>query len=150
MEFLISVIIILVLLLLAGFKLFDVLLLVLGFVGVFVVLLGLFFAVCLVLLMMSKRKRAAFLEMDESGRYPIAVYDLDGDRVKNFFPCEMIMRKRLYVPEKKIRILYCAPINRTIDGNTFITIIVGALILIPASVLAVMKFVDFFAGGTLI
>lgn len=147
MEILVCVIIILGLLLLAGANFGDILLLVLGLVGVVVVLMGLFFAFCIALVVISKRKQAVFLEMDESGRYPAAVYDIGGARVKNLFPCEMIMRNRLYVPEKQIRILHCSPINRTIDANTLLTIIVGALILIPASVFVVIKFVEFFSGG---
>lgn len=148
MEILVSTLIIFVILLLAGVDIGLILLLVLGLVGVMVVLMGLFFTVCLVFVLISKRKSAAFLEMDDSGRYPAAVYDVGGVRVKNFFPCEMVMRKRLYVPEKKIRILYCAAINRTIDGNAFVTIIAGALILVPASVFAVMEFIQFFTTGT--
>ncbi len=144
MEILFCIVIILGLLLLAGVSIGDILAIVLCMIGVLVVLIGLFFTACLVLAAMSKRKSAVFLEMDESGRYPAAVYDLGGDRVKNFFPCEMVMRSRLYVPEKEIHILYCAPINRTIDGNALITIIVGAVIFIPASVLAVMVFARIF------
>ncbi len=150
MEILVSIIIILGILILGGVDIGLILLLVLGLVGVLVVLMGLFFAACLVLVVISGRKSAVFLEMDDSGRYPVAVYDIDGARVKNFFPCEMVMRKRLYVPGKKIRILYCAAINRTIDGNAFITIIAGTLILVPASVFAVMKFVQFFTTGMVI
>jgi len=150
MEILFSIIIILGLLLFAGVSIGDILAIVLGLIGVLVVLIGLFFTVCFALVAMSKRKRAAFLEIDESGRYPAAVYEVEGDRVKNFFPCEMVMRSRLYVPEKEIHILHCAPIKRTIDGNALITIIVGAVIFIPASVLAVMVFVRVFSGGLVI
>lgn len=150
MEILFSVIIILGILILAGVDIGLILLLVLGMVGGVVVMMGLFFAVCLILVAVSKRKSAVFLEMDDSGRYPVAVYDIDGARTKNFFPCEMVMRKRLYVPGKKIRILHCAAMNRTIDGNAFVTIIAGALILIPASVLMVMKIVQFFTTGIVI
>ncbi len=147
MEILFSIVIILGLLLLAGVDLGGILAIVLGLIGVLVVLIGLFFTACLALVAMSRRKRAAFLEMDDSGRYPAAVYDVGGDRVKNFFPCEMVMRSRLYVPAKEIHILHCAPIKRTIDGNALVTIIVGALIFIPASVLAVMVFVSVFSNG---
>lgn len=150
MEILFSVIIILALLLLAGVDIGLILLLVLGLVGVLVILMGLFFAVCMVLVVISKRKSAFFLEMDESGRYPVAVYDINGAPTKNIFPCEMVMRKRLYVPEKKIHILHCSPIKRTIDGNALITIIVGTLILAPLSVSAVMMFVQFFTTGIVI
>ncbi len=150
MEILVSIIIILGILILAGVDIGLILLLVLGLVGVLVVLMGLFFAACLVLVVISKLKSAVFLEMDDSGRYPVAVYNIDGTRVKNFFPCEMVMRKRLYVPEKKIRILYCAAINRAIDGNALVTIIAGTLLLVPASVFAVMKFVQFFTTGIVI
>ncbi len=150
MEILFSVIIILGILVLAGVDIGLILLLVLGMVGTMVVMMGLFFAVCMVLVAVSKLRSAVFLEMDDSGRYPVAVYDIDGARTRNFFPCEMVMRKRLYVPGKKIRILYCAAMDRTIDGNAFITIIMGALVLIPASVMVVMKFVQFFTTGMVI
>lgn len=150
MEILVSVIIIFGILLIAGVDIGLILLLVLGLVGVLVVLMGLFFAVCLALVVISKLKSAVFLEMDDSGRYPVAVYNVDGARTKNFFPCEMVMRKRLYVPNKKIRILYCAAMDRTIDGNALVTIIAGTLLLVPASVFTVIKFVQFFTTGIVI
>lgn len=145
MEVVFSILIILGLLLMAGVEIGDILLIVLGLVGGMVIVIGLFFTLCLVLAVLSKRKRAVFLEMDDEKRYPSAVYDVDGNRVKNLFPCEMVMRGRLYVPQKEIRILHCAPINRTIDGNALATIITGALIFIPASALMVMIFVKVFA-----
>lgn len=150
MEILICIIIILGLLLFAGVGLGDVLLIVVGLVGVLVVLVGLFFTVCLVFIAMSKRKSAVFVEMNEDGRYPVAVYDIDGERVRNVFPCEMVMKKRLYVPEKAIHVLHCRKLKRAIDGNALSTMIVGALIFIPASVYVVIKFVEFFSGGLVI
>ncbi len=150
MEILFSVIIILGILILAGVDIGLILLLVLGMVGTMVVLMGLFFAVCMVLVAVSRRESAVFLEMDDSGRDPVAVYDIDGTRTKNFFPCEMVMRKRLYVPDKKIRILYCPAMDRTIDGNALVTIIAGTLLLVPASVFTVIKFVQFFTTGVIL
>ncbi len=147
MEYLICFIVILGLLLLAGMGSGDILLIVLGVIGVLVVAVALFFALCLVFIAMSKRKSAVYLEMDDSGKYPAPVYEIDGERVKNLFPCEMVMKKKLYVPEKEIHILHCKPIKRTIDGNALVTMIVGALIFIPASVFVVMMFVKFFSGG---
>lgn len=146
MEFLIGYVLIAVILLFMGFSLFQIGVFTLMIVGALIVLIGGFFAVCLALLAFSKRRRGVFVEIDESTRFPVAVYNIDGENVPNMFPCEMVMKKRLYVPEKEITLLYCKPRKRTIDKNALVTIIVGSSVFIPAAVFSAIMIVSFIKG----
>ena len=133
-----------VLLLFMGFELVQIGIITLMLIGGVIVLIGVFFAVCIVFLAMSKRKTAVFVTFDEERRFPVAVYKIDGEDVPNMFPCEMIMRDKLYVPDKEIRILYCKPRRSAIDKNAFITMIAGSAVFIPAAVFSIIMIVSFF------
>ena len=146
MEFIIGYVMIAVIMLLIGFDLVQIGAITLMIIGAGVVLISAFFAVCLVFLAMSKRKTAVFVSIDEEPRFPVAVYKIDGEDVPNMFPCEMIMRKKLYVPDKEIKILYCKPRRAAIDKNALVTMIAGSAVFIPAAVFSVIMIVTFFKG----
>lgn len=146
MEFILGYVMIAIILLFMGFSVIQVGVLTLLLIGVFIVLIGLFFAVCLVLLAMSRRKKAVFVSFDEERRFPAAVYRIDGNDVPNMFPCEMIMRDRLYKPGKEITILYCKPLRAAIDKNALITMIAGSVVFIPAAVFSAIMIISFFKG----
>lgn len=141
MDIIIGGTLIIIIMLCLGFGWGDIAVLGLGAVGVIVVLIGSFFAVCLLMLALSKRKTAVFTEFSEEGRFPCAVYRIDGADVPNMFPCEMIMRGKLYVPGKKIKVLYCRVNKHAIDGNALITMIFGSMIFIPSAVFAAVTIV---------
>lgn len=144
MEFLIVYAMIALFMLLMGFELMHIGIMTLMIIGVGIVLIGAFFAVCLVFLMMSGRRTAVFVTVDEEQRFPVAIYRIDGEEVPNMFPCEMIMRDKLYVPDKEIKILYCKPRRSAIDKNALITIIAGSVIFIPAAVVSLTMIISFF------
>lgn len=142
MEFVIGSALIIVIMLCIGFGWGDIAMLGFAVIGAFIVLIGGFFAVCLIMLALSKRRTAIFTEFSEEHRFPCAVYRIDGQDVPNMFPCEMIMRNKLYVPDKEIRVLYCR-LNRTaIDSNALATIICGSIVFIPSAVFAVVKMIE--------
>lgn len=142
MDIIIGGAMLIVLMLCLGFGWGDIAMLGFGIVGIFIVLIGCFFAVCMVLLMLSKRKPAVFVRFDEERRFPCAVYRIDGADVVNMFPCEMVMRNWLYVPEKEIKVLYCRLNRSAIDSNALLTMILGSVIFIPSAVFAVVKMVE--------
>ena len=146
MEFLLGYVLIAIIMLCMGFKLVHIGIMTLLLLGAVIVLIGVFFAVCLVLLALSKRKNAVFVKIDEKPRFPVAIYKIDGNEVYNLFPCEMIMRGKLYNPDKEIRILYCKPRRATIDKNALVTIIAGSAVFIPAAVFAAYMIISFFVG----
>lgn len=135
MEFLLGFALIVILMLCMGFGIMDIAVLVMALSGVLIILIGGFFAVCLVMLMFTKKRRGVFVELNEDGRFPCAVYEIGGERVKNLFPCEMVMRKRLYIPDKEIALLYFKPRRFAIDKNALLTIIVGSAVFIPLGVI---------------
>lgn len=137
-----------VLMLCLGFGWGDIALLGVGIVGIFIVLIGGFFAVCLVMLALSRRKPAVFVRLDENRKFPFAVYRIDGADVVNMFPCEMVMRDKLYVPEKEIKVLYCRLNRSAIDNNALLTIIFGSTVFIPSAVFAAVKMIEVIAEIT--
>ena len=142
MDIVIGGALIIIIMLCLGFGWGDIAMLGFGIVGVFIVLIGCFFAACLVLIALSKRKSAVFVRFEEERRFPCAVYSIDGKDVVNMFPCEMIMRNWLSVPEKEITVLYCRLNRLAIDSNALITMILGSVIFIPSAVFAVVKMVE--------
>lgn len=142
MDIVIGGAMLIVLMLCLGFGWGDIAMLGFGIVGIFIVLIGCFFAVCLVILALSRRKSAVFVRFDEERKFPCAVYSIDGKDVVNMFPCEMVMRNRLYVPEKEIKVLYCRLNRSAIDSNALLTMILGSVIFIPSAVFAAVKMAE--------
>ena len=146
MEFLLGYALIAVIMLFMGFSIVHIAIMTLIIIGVVIVLIGAFFAVCLVFLAMSKRKTAVFTSFDEEPRFPVAVYKIDGEDVPNMFPREMIMRDKLYVPDKEIKVLYCKPRRSAIDKNALVTMIAGSAVFIPAAAFSLIMMIAFFKG----
>lgn len=146
MEFILGYVMIAIILLFAGFSIIQIGVLTLLLIGVFIVLIGIFFTVCLVLLAMSRRGRAVFVRFDEERRFPVAIYRINGDDVPNMFPAEMIMKNKLYIPDKEITLLHCKPRKAVIDKNAMVTMIAGSAVFIPAAVFSVIMIVLFFKG----
>lgn len=146
MEFLIGYVLIAVILLCIGFELVQIGMFTLAIVGVFIALIGVFFSVCVIFLIMSRSAKAVFTSFDEDRRFPVAIYRINGEDVPNMFPCEMIMRNKLYVPGKEIRLLYCKPRRAAIDKNALITMIVGSVIFIPGGVFSAIAVISYFRG----
>lgn len=142
MDFLVGGALVVIVMFCIGFGWGDIAMLGFAVVGALIVLIGGFFAVCLVILSMSKRTTAVFSDFSEERRFPCAVYRIDGAEVPNMFPCEMVMRGKLYVPDKKIKVLYCRRLRSAIDNNALLTIILGSVIFIPSAVFAVVKMID--------
>lgn len=138
MEFLLVFALVAVIMFFIGFGLGDILMMALLVIAALTALIGVFFLFSLAVLIFSKKKRGVFSKINDEGRFPCAVYEIDGEEFQNVFPCEMIMRDRLYVPEKTVT-LYSIKLRRAvIDKNAFITIIAGSAVFIPMAVVAVM------------
>lgn len=126
-----------------GFSLADVGMLLVWILAAIIVLTALFFTVCLFFLVTSKPVKAEFLRFDETKRFPAAVYRVDGEERRNVFPCEMMLKKKLYVEGKRKRALKSRFFGFVIDGNAFATIILGACVSIPSAYATIMWAIDF-------
>ncbi len=141
MEFILGLAVIVLILLILGFGL-DVIIFGAGvIVGILAALTELFFLYCDIRLIFSKRRSAVFTHIAKQGRakYDTAFYMTDEGELPNIFPCEVIMRKKLYDPEKTVKVHIDARKKFVYDRNALLTILFGTLLC------ALLCF--FFVGG---
>lgn len=136
MEFVLGFALMVILLLCMGFGVVDIAMIVLALSGLAIIFIGAFFIFSLIVLMFTKKVQGSFVEFNEEGRFPCAVYDIDGERVKNLFPCEMVMRNKLYIPDKKIPLRYFMLRKLAVDKNALLTIIIGSAVFIPLGIIS--------------
>lgn len=150
MEFLIVTAMVIILLVLLGFGFGQIASIFMAVLGICIVLTGLFFLFCLVLLIFSKREKGFFVEFDESRKFSCPVYEVNGTRLRNLFPGEMVLKNKLYVPEKKIHIRRCRFIKSVIDKNAMLTIIFGSAVFIPGAVFSIVEALNIIFGVTVL
>ena len=136
MEFLLGFALMIILLLCMGFGVVDIAMIVLALSGLAIIFIGGFFVFGLIVLFFTKKVHGKFVEFNDEGRFPCAVYDINGERVKNLFPCEMIMRNKLYIPDKEITLRYFKLRKFALDKNALLTIIVGSAVFIPLGIIS--------------
>lgn len=146
MEFVIGFALIALLMLFLGFGLSEIALLVIGIICAGVIMTAIFFVAGVVLLVTSRRVTARFAHFDEERRFPVAVYKIDDEELPNMFPREMVMRDKLYVPNKDVYVMRCRLRRAVIDKNAIITIVSGSLIFIPSAIFAAVSVASFFSG----
>ncbi len=144
MEYLIVIALLAVILLCVGFSISDILVMLAVLLCAAVVFTGAFFVFSLAVLLSSVKVSASFVKMNDEGRYPCAVYKVGNTEFKNLFPCEMVMRDKLYVPDREVKVRKCRILKAVLDKNAVITIIFGSMVFIPLSAAAVMAVKWFF------
>ena len=144
MEFVIGFVLIAIMMLFIGFGLSDIALLVIGIICVGVIMTAGFFVMSIVLLAVSRRVTAQFSRFDEESRFPVAVYKIGDEELPNMFPREMVMRDKLYVPDKDVYVMYCRLRRAVFDKNAIITIVSGSAIFIPMAAFVVFVALRFF------
>lgn len=144
MEYVIGFGLVALLMLCLGFGLGDVAMLLMWILAGAVVLTALFFAAALFLLVTSKPVKAEFVRLDDTKRFPAAVYRIGDGEFRNIFPSETMMKKKLYVEGKRKKVLKSRLFRFVIDGNALATIVIGALVFIPSAVGTIMWIMSFF------
>lgn len=143
MEYVIGFGLVAVLMLCLGFGFGDVAMLLMWILAGAVVLTALFFVAALFLLVTSKPVKAEFLRLDDTKRFPAAVYRIGEQEFRNLFPSEMMMKKKLYVEGKRKRVLKSRIFGFVIDGNALATIIIGACVFIPSACGTIIWMINF-------
>lgn len=143
MEYVIGFGLAALLMLCLGFELGDVAILLMWILGGAIVFTALFFTAALFLLITSKPAKAEFVRFDDTKRFPAAVYRVDGIELRNIFPSEAIMNKKLYAEGKQKRVMKSRIFGFVIDGNALATIIIGAAVFIPSACGTIMWMIDF-------
>ena len=143
-EYVIGFGLVALLMLCLGFGFGDVAMLLMWILAGAVVLTALFFAAALFLLVTSKPVKAEFVRLDDTKRFPAAVYRIGDGEFRNIFPSETMMKKKLYVEGKRKKVLKSRLFRFVIDGNALATIVIGALVFIPSAVGTIMWIMSFF------
>ncbi|MBP0965339.1 MAG: hypothetical protein J5999_08620 [Oscillospiraceae bacterium] len=127
MEVLVAFILILVLLFCTGAQMSIIIAVILGALSLVNLLILVFFVCCMILLAGAERKTAVFSKIDknEHMRFDCAYYLVDGEEYRNAFPCEVALRKKLYIPEKQVTVRLVKKKNIVFDANAFTTTIAG-------------------------
>ena len=97
MEFVIGAIIIIVLLLILGVPWITIVEVIIGLMVLLLVAMFVFFAVTLVLALLSRPTKGKFLRImihEVVGTY--AIYEIDGEEYKNTFPAEIMFVDKIY------------------------------------------------------
>lgn len=144
MEYIIVLALLSIIFFCLGFSLGDVLMMLAVILCIGIVFVGAFFLFSLVVLIASRKVTASFVKMDDEGRYPCAVYKIGDSELKNLFPSEMIMKDKLYVPDKEIKIRRCSFFKAALDKNAVMTIVFGSAVFIPLSAAVILAMKWFF------
>lgn len=105
MEFLISAIVIIVLLLILGVDPMMILLGGIWIVEIFFIFMAVFFVVSLILLFLTKKTKGEFLRIDPNeGIGTHAVYQIQGEEYNNSFPAEIMFTDKIYKTGKTVTV----------------------------------------------
>ena len=91
-------------------------------------MLGLF-VFSAVRLIRSEKRTARFekIEKPEGAAFERAVYNVDGESCPNVYPCEAVMRNKLYREDKEVQVRYYAKKKCVYDRNAVITTVIGLI-----------------------
>lgn len=146
MEVLVAFILILVLLFCTGAPMSTIVAVILGAVGLITAAIFVFFIYCDILLLGSEKKTAVFSRIDKNSRMKIdcPYYLVDGEEYANAFPCEIALRKKLYVPEKQVTVRLVPKKRMVFDTNAFMSSIFGTAVFTVLLVVTVNGLINFF------
>ncbi len=138
MDILVGAVIIIVLLFCLGASVWDVMALGVLCLGGVLTAMALFFLFCAAVLFTTKRVKAEYLYIDKEKRgFPKAYYGVGDEVYPNVFPCEMVMRERIYKTGKPVFVRLQAGWHVVFDTNAIAAVVVGTLICVPAGAYSV-------------
>ncbi|MCM1577517.1 MAG: hypothetical protein NC078_01795 [Ruminococcus sp.] len=146
MSYVLGLLIILLMMMVVGVSMEIITGIVLGIVILVNTLLLLFFVGCTVVLAGSEQKKAVFSRIEmrtESGgnfgsdgkggsggkpkraKFDRACYIIEGREFPNAFPCEIMLRDRLYREDREVTVWLCEKQGVVFDRNAFTAALVG-------------------------
>lgn len=96
--------------------------------GAVLLMLG-FFIFSAVRIMTCRKKEAIFCKTEKfpGTKFDRAVYSVDGQECACVFPCEVVMRSRLYRSDKAVNVYYSEKKKYVYDKNAAVTVFAGLL-----------------------
>lgn len=142
MEIVFGIIIVVLLLFLLGVSLGFISILFCVIITIGLAAMLLFFVFSTLRLINSEKKTARFDGTEPFGetKFDCAVYLIDGERYKNAFPCETVMRDRIYRKDKDVTVRFYEKKKLVYDKNSVITTVIGTVSSITLCILAAIFF----------
>ena len=139
MEALIVLIILILLAVISGVSIEMIAICLLGLIGLGFGLLSVYFVFCAVRIIKGEKHTARVAETRKSERfnYPTAYYDVDGNIYANAFPCELIMKKKLYQQGRECKVYVCRRKNKepiVYDPNAVLSTFVGLFLTLCSAI----------------
>lgn len=146
MEVLVAFILIIVLLFCTGAQMSLIIAVILGALSLVNLLILVFFVYCGILLAGSEKKTAVFSKIgkNEDMKFDCPFYLIDGEEYRNAFPCEVALRKKLYIPEKQVTVRLIKKKNMVFDANAFTTVIAGTAFFAVLMAVSAHGLLDYF------
>ena len=96
--------------------------------GAVLLMLG-FFIFSAIRIMTCRKKEAVFCKTEKfpGTKFDRAVYSVDGQECACVFPCEVVMRSRLYRSDKAVNVYYSEKKKYVYDKNAAVTVFAGLL-----------------------
>lgn len=149
METLIILVIITVLLLILGV---SAEMLIVGFLGLLCLMMAalvLFFTYCIIRMTRCRKCSGKLSDIAQNPKhgFSVPVYDIDGEKYENVFPCEIVMKKQLYYEGRECKLLLDEKRRKVFDGNARISSIVGIMLSAVSAVLLVYNMISMLGIG---
>ncbi len=137
MELIIFFSIIIVLALMLGVSLSYIITAIMFLLALSLVLIVCFFSVCAVWLAGTEKQNGTLSRVDKNPKfkYNSAYYNIDGEEYPNVFPCEVILKKYLYKPDRACVLRLNRKKRLVFDGNAYACVIAGLVLGISSLVM---------------
>lgn len=108
-----------------------------------------FFSVCAVWLAGSKKYSGTLSRVDKNPKfkYNSAYYNINGEEFPNVFPCEVILKKYLYKPDRNCVLRLNRKKKVVFDGNAYACVIAGLVLGLSSLVMVTSITAYFIRGG---
>ena len=107
--------------------------------GAVLLMLG-FFLFSAVRIMTCRKKEAVFCKTEKfpGTKFDRAVYSVDGEECACVFPCEVVMRSRIYRSDKAVNVYYSEKKKYVYDKNAAVTVFAGLLSCVALTAAAII------------
>lgn len=125
-----GIVIVFILLLCLGVSVSFLATMALALIGIIVIAMDVFFIYATIIMLKGEKKAGRFIRSEQSGKskIPYAIYEIDGTEYRNLLPLEVLLRNKIYNPEKNVSLILNEKKKCCFDNNARICCILGIVV----------------------
>ncbi len=125
-----GIVIVFILLLCLGVSISFLATIALALIGIIVIAMAVFFIYATIIMLTGEKMSGRFIRSEQSGKSKIqhAIYEIDGTEYRNMLPLEVLLRNKIYNPEKNVSLILNAKKKCCFDNNARICCILGIVV----------------------